>query len=75
MIALIFGQGYIDPRVPGQSKYYLKPNPREHYYDLAVPDEFDGYTAKDPEFHGHLTRRIGLAIENEADDVEIDWTV
>lgn len=73
MLARIFDQGYIDPRVGGQTKYYLQPNTMGHFYDLAVPDGFIEYEAKDPELLELLAQQIKQAIEDEADDRKIDW--
>lgn len=73
MLARIFRQGYIDPRVGGQTKYYLQPNTMRHFYDLAVSDGFTGYEAKDPELLERLTLLIRQAIDDADDDVKIEW--
>lgn len=73
MLARIFRQGYIDPRVASQTKYYLQPNTMGHFYDLAVLDADFVFEAKDTDLLNRLNYIIKQAIEDEAEDVKVDW--
>jgi hypothetical protein len=72
-LAAVFGPAYLDPRVPGFTKYELLPNQQRHFYDLAIDAGVADYQVQDESRRARLEAAIREAIQQDLDGDIIDW--
>lgn len=72
-LAGVFGAAYLDPRLPGNTKFELLPNRQRHFYDLALDAGVEAYEVQDQDRCARLEFAIQEAIAQDRDGDIIDW--
>lgn len=72
-LAAVFGTAYLDPRIPGNSKFELLPNRQHHFYDLALDAGVAAYEIEDQDRCTRIESALREAIEQDRDGDVISW--